>query len=66
MDESMLLKMLGDIGGYKNRSRGDIMEKCVNDRLEKSLKTYYDSLIKSLSYLETKNALRLLKNVSKL
>lgn len=66
MDEGMLLKMLKDIAGYKDRNRGEIMEKCVNERLEKSLKTYYDSLIKSLDYLETKNALRLLKNVSKL
>lgn len=59
-----LNNMLNTLSKYK-RNKDDLIELYINERLEKSLKTYYLELYNSLDYLLSKNDLRVLKNVDK-
>ena len=59
-----LNSMLNTLSKYK-RNKYDLIELYINERLEKSLKTYYLELYNSLDYLLSKNDLRVLKNVDK-
>lgn len=59
-----LNSMLNTLSKYK-RNKDDLIELYINERLEKSLKTYYLELYNSLDYLLSKNDLRVLKNVDK-
>lgn len=62
---NILNSFLNDLSKYK-RNRKDLMEFYVNDRLSKSLEVYYSELYNSLSYLTSKNDLRVLKTLNKI
>ena len=47
------------------RNRTEVMEKCINKRLNNALKVYYDELSHSASFLEAKGEERILKSVNK-
>ena len=58
----VILKEMGE----HHRSKDELLEYYVITRLNKSLSTYYDSLIKSSEYLgERKNKLKVMKNINK-
>ena len=61
----MLNNMLKDIEKYK-RCKKDLMEYYIQERLSKSLETYYKQLSYSLEYLISKDNLKVLKNSNKL
>lgn len=63
--QNILNNMLKDLSKYK-RDKKDLLEMYINDRLSKSLETYYSELSNSLAYLVKKNELRVLKNMDKL
>ena len=63
--QNILNNMLKDLSKYK-RDKKDLLEMYINDRLSKSLETYYSELSNSLTYLVKKNELRVLKNMDKL
>lgn len=63
--QNILNSMLKDLSKYK-RDKKDLLEMYINDRLSKSLETYYSELSNSLAYLVKKNELRVLKNMDKL
>ena len=63
--QNILNNMLKDLSKYK-RNKKDLLEMYINDRLSKSLETYYSELSNSLAYLVKKNELRVLKNMTKL
>ena len=65
MMQNILNNMLKDLSKYK-RDKKDLLEMYINDRLSKSLETYYSELSNSLAYLVKKNELRVLKNMDKL
>ena len=65
MMQNILNNMLKDLSKYK-RDKKDLLEMYINDRLSKSLETYYSELSNSLAYLVKKNELRVLKNMAKL
>lgn len=63
--QNILNNMLKDLSKYR-RNKKDLLEMYINDRLSKSLETYYSELSNSLAYLVKKNELRVLKNMTKL
>ena len=63
--QNILNNMLKDLSRYR-RNKKDLLEMYINDRLSKSLETYYSELSNSLAYLVKKNELRVLKNMAKL
>lgn len=63
--QNILNNMLKDLSKYR-RNKKDLLEMYINDRLSKSLETYYSELSSSLAYLVKKNELRVLKNMTKL
>ena len=63
--QNILNNMLKDLSKYK-RNKKDLLEMYINDRLSKSLETYYAELSNSLACLVKKNELRVLKNMTKL
>lgn len=63
--QNILNNMLKDLSRYR-RNKKDLLEMYINDRLSKSLETYYSELSNSLAYLVKKNELRVLKNMTKL
>lgn len=65
MMQNILNDMLKDLSKHK-RDKKDLLEMYINDRLSKSLETYYSELSNSLAYLVKKNELRVLKNMAKL
>lgn len=65
MMQNILNNMLKDLSRYR-RNKKDLLEMYINDRLSKSLETYYSELSNSLAYLVKKNELRVLKNMTKL
>lgn len=65
MMQNILNNMLKDLSKYR-RNKKDLLEMYINDRLSKSLETYYSELSSSLAYLVKKNELRVLKNMTKL
>jgi hypothetical protein len=62
---NLLNSFLNDLSKYK-RNKKDLMEFYINDRLSKSLEVYYSELYNSLSYLVSKNDLRVLKTFNKI
>lgn len=60
-----LNNMRNDLSKYR-RDKRSLLEMYVNDRLSKSLETYYSELASNLDYLTKKNELRILKNMGKL
>ena len=64
MNEKMLRHMLEILSNYK-KDKKYLLEKYINDRLTKSLETYYSELSSSLEYLISKDDLRVLKNLNK-
>ena len=65
LDINMLNNMLKDISKYK-RNKDNLLEYYIQERLNKSLETYYNQLSHSLEYLISKNGLRVLKDSNKL
>lgn len=49
-----------------HRNKEELLEYYITARLNKSLSTYYESLLKSSEYLsERKNKLKVMKNINK-
>lgn len=48
-----------------NKDRNTMMSLCVEERLNKSLSTYYKELSNSINYLEYKDSLRVMKKINK-
>lgn len=46
-----------------HRSRDELMQTVIQQRLTESLNSYYDTLMKSLSYLSKKDVDKLIKKV---
>lgn len=61
-----LNNIMNELNSHIGRDRDTLWEEYVKERLNKSLTTYYDSLIKSADYLaERKNKLKVMKNINK-
>lgn len=63
MDLNMLTDMLKDIEDYKSRNKN--LSSYVNDRLSKSLLTYYKDLNDSVNYLSIKDSFRIARGMNK-
>lgn len=50
---------------YFNMSKEELFVLYINERLDKSFKTYLDELESSFNYLETKDDLDILKNLKR-
>lgn len=48
-----------------HRNPSELLGKYVEERLDKSLCTYYDALLENAAYLERKNPLKVMKQISK-
>lgn len=64
MDTKMLKDMLNELKGYK-RDKNVLMEGYINDRLNKSLKSYYSEISDSLTYLQTKSSANVMRKANK-
>ena len=64
MFTDVLTQIINDLNAHK-RSRSDVMEKCVTNRLNDALKVYYEELTNSASYLGAKKEERILRAVDK-
>lgn len=64
MDTKMLKDMLNELKGYK-RDKNVLMEGYINDRLNKSLKSYYSEVSDSLTYLQTKSSANVMRKANK-
>lgn len=54
-----LTGMLNELDGYR-KDRGEIMKDCIQKRLTKALKEYYNDINNTYLYLEYRNAQSLL------
>jgi len=57
-----LFNMLEELGKHHN-DRAKLIEFYINDRLNKSLASYYEALDKSINYLSKKDELKVLKQI---
>lgn len=64
MFEDTLAEILKDLNNHK-RDKAMLLEMYINDRLNKSLETYYKELSDSLQYLATKSDIKILKKLSR-
>lgn len=60
------LSMLSDLQQYKNHSKDELFLKYINERLDKSFKTYEKELQDGLEYLERRNELNVAKKINRL
>lgn len=60
-----LNSILEDLSLFENVDREKILEKNIRDRLNKSLKNYYEELIRSYEYLKIKNNYKLLSKLDR-
>lgn len=60
-----LNKILLDLQKHKNTDREELLANYIKMRLTTSLTVYYNELDKSISYLNAKNEVRLLKRMNK-
>lgn len=51
--------------GKHHRTRNEIMESSVTERLDKALLSYMDSLTKSYDYLRYRDNIRVLKKINR-
>lgn len=56
--------ILNDMSKY-HRDKDTLNQLYIEDRLQKSLESYYHELNKSIDYLNTKDQLKLLKKINK-
>lgn len=56
--------MVNDLNSYKRDNSG-LLEMYINDRLNKSLKTYYKELNQTIEYLNSKDALNVAKKMNR-
>ena len=52
--QNKLTGMLKELSGYK-RDRNEIMKECIQERLTKALKEYYNDINNTYLYLEYRN-----------
>lgn len=62
MNSDMLIGMINTLNTYK-RSKKDLLEMYITNRLSESLSTYYKDLNNSLEYLNHRKMSRVLKNL---
>ncbi|MBQ5546086.1 MAG: hypothetical protein H7707_01160 [Acetobacter sp.] len=60
-----LNSILEDLSLFENIDKEKILEKNIRDRLNKSLKNYYEELIRSYEYLKIKNDYKLLSKLNR-
>lgn len=63
MFKDKLYTIMKDLNHIK--SKNNVLEKCVNSRLNGSLKDYTDSVERTCSYLLTRSNYKVLKNIAK-
>ena len=61
---SHLLSILDDLHKH-HKSKSEVMQECINKRLNDSIKSYYDELAKSCEFLQKKNELKVMKKMIK-
>jgi len=59
-----LNKILEELQKYKTNDRSQVLANRVQERLNNSLKTYYEELSKSLNYLYARNDLKVIKKLN--
>lgn len=59
-----LLEILNELRNH-HREKSSIMEQCVNERLKKSLVTYYKEVTQSMEFLSKKDELRIMKKMNR-
>lgn len=59
-----LTKILEDLNNYKATNREEILANYIQQRLKASLSVYYKELDKTISYLNAKNELKLLRQLN--
>lgn len=62
MFRDILFNMLEDMSAY-HRDKETLLTIHINERLNKSLQTYYKEISKSLDYLSNRNELSILKKM---
>lgn len=62
--KSNLLEILKDLA-IKNRGKKELLEYYIKERLNKSLNTYYESLLKSQNRILHKNTLKVVRSINK-
>ena len=68
MTTANLIKLIEELNTFRNKDRNQIIREAIQNRLDKSLKEYYDDLNKSLDRLEyynEQNNLKLIKKINK-
>ena len=59
-----LKRILNDIESHKG-DKSRLMEECVQKRLSLSIEQYYKELSQSLSFLQAKDEIRVMKKINK-
>lgn len=62
---SSLYRMIRELNEYK-RDREAILKDAITERLNESLKNYYDSVMRAYEKLEYKNEIRVLRKLNKM
>ena len=57
--------ILDDLNKHKNTDRNSLLLYYINERLNKSFQTYYEELSKNVTYLGTKNEVRIAKHLNR-
>lgn len=59
-----LFSVLDDLHKH-HKNKSEVMQECINKRLNDSIKSYYDELTKSCEFLQKKNELKVMKKMIK-
>lgn len=60
----ILNNILADLSNHK-RNKDDLLIFYINKRLDKSLYTYYDSLVSSVNYLKYRNCKKIMDKINR-
>lgn len=59
-----LIEMIDELQHYK-RSKSELIETYINDRLQSSMMTYYKELSQSLEFLKKKDEARMMRKLNR-
>lgn len=66
MFEERLNNILKELEEHKGHDRAEVMQRCISERLEKCLQTYYEELSDTVTYLQLKKDRKVLNASNKL
>lgn len=64
MFKNKLYNILCEVNSL-HRTRAEVMEQCVSNKLDTALESYYGELLNTVDYLLSKNSITVLKGIAK-